>query len=81
MALEALDLSWPLQASWRANLVRGAVFFALMPFRYGLQYALMAVAYLWPTIREKGVSRAFLDELLYETQATSSLTHKVRPLQ
>lgn len=63
VVLETFDLSQPLQASWKTNLLRGTLFFTLLPFRYGLQYALMGAAYLWPITRKKRVSIEPMDEL------------------
>ncbi len=61
VVLETFDLSRPLQASWKTNLLRGTLFFALLPLRYGLQYALMGAAYLWPITRKKRVSLEPMD--------------------
>lgn len=77
VVLETLDLSWPLRASWKANLLRTALFFALMPFRYGIQYAFLGAAYLLPSHREKRPpSSAIVEELFRKPRDTSPLTTK-----
>lgn len=81
VVLESLDLLRPIQASWKGNLLRFAMFFALMPFRYGFQYALMGAAYLWPMERGRDRAPALIDELLHGAKSTSSLTPKPGPLQ
>lgn len=79
--LETLDLSRPLMESWKTNLLRTGAFFALMPFRYGIQYAYMGVAYLWPEEKAKSPVSDLLEEMLRGPQATWPLTPRAGPIK
>lgn len=81
VVLETLDMPRPIVASWKGNLLRCAVLLALMPFRYGFQYALMGVAYLWPPHKGKDKATDLIQEVFRESKGTSPLTPRTGPLK
>ena len=55
--------AWPLSRGRLAHGIAAAAFLATLPFRYGLQYAALAVAWLAGSMGEGGHRRAALEEV------------------
>jgi hypothetical protein len=81
VALESLDFSRPLKVSWLQNFIKAGLFFTLMPFRYGIQYAFIGIAYFWPDNKGVRPVSTILEEMFREPRGTSPLTPKPGPIQ